>query len=353
VDLRLLLLAAALALLPDVAAAQASEARWSRQIAEARGAMASAMAAGAAPAAAVAVAVDGRVVWSEAFGDAAPDSRFGIGSISKALTLAATMRLVDSGMIDLDAPVERYLPDWPHAGRGITIRRLATHQSGLSDDFADRHYTSTAHFPDLDSAYRHIRNERVAYEPGTRTVYATGLFTIVGRILERVTGESYPELMRRLVFAPASMGRTMANDPRHPPPDRVTFYVRNDARVEKAPAVDPGFKLPGAGFVSTAEDMARFGAALLRPDFLSAGARTEMFRPVSLTDGTPTIYALGFQSLDENGRRLLLQPGGGLGIAGWLAIYPEDGVVVAILSNLTGSSLGGGPRRAVAESFLR
>jgi hypothetical protein len=78
-----------------------------------------------------------------------------------------------------------------------------------------------------------------------------------------------------------------------------------------------------------------------------------MFRPVPLADGTPTIYALGFQSLKENGRRLLLQPGGGPGIAGWLAIYPEKGVVVAILTNLTGSSLGGGPRRAVAESFLR
>ncbi len=51
--------------------------------------------------------------------------------------------------------------------------------------------------------------------------------------------------------------------------------------------------------------------------------------------------------------RVLLQPGGGVGIAGWLAVYPEQRVVVAILSNLTGSSLGGGPRRAVAESFLR
>jgi CubicO group peptidase (beta-lactamase class C family) len=351
--LRALSLSAAALALASGLPAQTIDAPWTRPINEARAAMRSAMAADAAPAAAVAVTVDGRVVWSEAFGDAAPDSRFGIGSISKTLTLAAVMRLVDRGVIDLDAPVERYLPDWPHAGQGISIRRLAAHQSGLSDDFADRHYTSTAHFPDLDSAYRHIRNERVVYEPGTRTVYATGLFTIVGRILERATGESYPDLMRRLVFAPASMTRTMANDPRHPPPDRVAFYVRNEGRIEPAPPVDPSFKLPGAGFISTVEDMARFGAALLRPEFLSAAARTEMLRPVPLTDGTPTIYALGFQSLEENGRRLLLQPGGGLGIAGWLAIYPEQGVVVAILSNLTGSSLGGGPRRAVAESFLR
>ncbi len=348
-----LLLLAALAFVPNLAGAQASDPRWARQIAEARGVMGSAMAGGAAPAAAVAVAVDGRVVWSEAFGEAAPDSRFGIGSISKALTLAAAMRLVDRGMLQLDQPVERYLPDWPHAGRGITIRRIAAHQSGLSDEFADQHYTNITHFPSLDSAYQHIRNERVAYRPGTRSVYATGLFTIVGRVLERVTGESYPDLMRRMVFEPAAMSTTLPNDPRHPSPKRVAFYIRETGRIQDAPAIDPSFKLPGAGFLSTAEDMARFGAALLDPDFLSDTARTEMFRPVPLADGTPTIYALGFQSLTENGRRLLLQPGGGPGIAGWLAIYPEKGVVVVILSNLTGSSLGGDPRRAVAESFLR
>ena len=310
------------------------------------------MAGGAAPGAAVAVAVDGRIVWSEAFGEADPNTRFGIGSISKALTLAAAMRLVDEGRLDLDAPVERYLPDWPHAGRGITVRRIAAHQSGLADAFADRHYNSTAHFPDLDSAYRHIRNERLVYPPGTGSVYATGLFTIVGRVLEKVVGEPYPELMRRLVFEPASMTRTVPNDPRHPPPDRARFYVRTGGKVQPATAVDPSFKLPGAGFLSTAEDMARFGAALLRPGFLSPGARSEMFRPVPLTDGTATIYALGFQSLQEDGRRVLLQPGGGLGIAGWLALYPEQDVVVVILSNLTGSPLGDA-RRAVAESFLR
>jgi serine beta-lactamase-like protein LACTB, mitochondrial len=350
---RLSSLVVALAVAPGTGGAQTTDARWAPQITEARAAIEGAMAGGAAPAAAVAVAVDGEVVWSQAFGDATPDSRFGIGSISKALTLAAVMRLVDSGALDLDEPVERYLPDWPHAGQAITIRRLASHQSGLGDDFADRHYTSTTHFRELDSAYRHIRNERLVYPPGSRSVYATGLFTIVGRILERTTGESYPELMRRLVFEPAAMRRTLPNDPRSPPPKRVTFYVRDDGRVRKAPAADPSFKLPGAGFLSTAEDLAWFGSALLQPKFLSEAAREEMFRPVPLTDGTPTEYALGFQSLTENGRRVLLQPGGGLGIAGWLAIYPERRVVVAILSNLTGSSLGGGPRRAVAESFLR
>jgi len=315
---------------------------------------------GAAPGAAAAVAVSGAIVWSEGFGvsdlasatPVTPATRFGVGSISKALTLAAALRLVDEGRLDLDAPVERYLPDFPHPDRGVTLRRIGAHQSGIADAFADRHYFTTEHFT-LDSAYRGVAKAPMVFEPGTRTAYATGLFSIVGYALEQVSGKSYLELMRRSVLDPAGMIATVPNDPRHPPDGRAAFYVRRSGGgFDPAPATDPSFKLPGAGFLSTAEDMARFGAALLGGELLSDRAKREFFTPVPLRDGTPTPYALGFQVLKEDRRRLLLQPGGGPGIAGWLAIYPDDGVVVAILSNATGAPLGDAVRRAVAAAFL-
>ncbi len=329
--------------------------------AAASGAMREAIRSGAAPGAAAAVAVDGRIVWSEGFGvsDVATGrpvtsaTRFGIGSISKTLTLAAALRLADEAALDLDAPVERYLPDFPYRGRGITIRRIGVHQSGISDAVADRYYSTTRHFDTLDPAYREIVTAPIAFTPGTKAEYATGLFTIVGRVLERVSGEPYPRLMRDRIFAPAGMTATVPSDPRRPPAERTAFYVRRDGGgFAPAPVVDPSHKLPGAGFLSTAEDLARFGSALLAPGFLSKHSRQELMTPVPLADGTPTMYALGFQVREEEGRRLLLQPGGGLGIAGWLAVYPDDGVVVAILANATGAPLGDEVRRAVAAEFL-
>jgi serine beta-lactamase-like protein LACTB, mitochondrial len=329
-------------------------------ISRARAAIQSALAHGAAPGAAVAVATRDGVVWEEGFGladlerrtPASAASRFGVGSISKAFTLAAALTLVDDGRFDLDRPLERYLADFPHAGMGITARRIAVHQSGLSDAFADAHYYSTAHFPDLDSAYRWIRSEFLMSPPGTRTVYATGLFTILGRALEVADGRPYPELMARRVFDRAGMRETLPNDPRAPDSARVTFYLSADrGGFTPAPRVDPSFKLPGAGFIATAGDVARFGAALLGDRLLSAGSRREMFTPVPLGDGTPTVFALGLQALTEAGHRVLLQPGGGPGITGWLAIYPDDGLVVALLSNTTGARLDEA-RKAVAYAFL-
>ena len=327
----------------------------------AREAMEEAIRGGAAPGATAAVAVGGRIVWSEAFGmadlagrrRAAPGTRFGIGSISKTLTLAAALALADAGRLDLDAPVERYLPDFPHRGRGVTVRRIGAHQSGIADDFANKHYWSTTHFASLDRAYRRIAAAPPAFRPGARSEYATGLFTIVGRVLEQAGGGGYMDVMRRTVLEPAGMSATEPNDPRHPPAGRATFYARSErAGFEPVPPFDPSHKLPGAGFLSTAEDLAGFGAALLRPGLLSERGRREMFAPVPLADGTPTRYALGFQVLDDGGRRLLLQPGGGPGIASWLAIYPDDKVVVALLSNATGAPLDETVRR-MAAGFLR
>jgi serine beta-lactamase-like protein LACTB, mitochondrial len=326
---------------------------------KARDAVREAIRSGPAPGAAAAVGRADTIIWTDGFGVRDLDARksvdsrtkFGIGSISKTLTLAGALALAGAGRLDLDAPVERYLPDFPHAGEGVTVRRIGAHQSGIADDFANDHYWSTEHF-ELDRAYRLIAAAPMTFPPGARTEYATGLFTIVGRVVERAGGGSYLEVMRRTVFEPAGMAATVPNDSRRPPAERTAFYVRN-ARggFEPAPPFDPSHKLPGAGFLSTAEDLVRFGMALLGPELLSQEARRQMFTPVPLADGTPTRYGLGFQVLEEEGRRLLLQSGGGPGIASWLAIYPEERLVVALLSNATGAPLEETVRR-VARSFL-
>ena len=326
---------------------------------KAREAVREAIRSGAAPGAAAAVGRDGSIVWADGFGvrDIATGTavdrgtRFGIGSISKTLTLAAALILADGGRLVLDAPVERYLPDFPHAGKGVTVRRIGAHQSGIADDFANAHYWSTEHF-ELDRAYRLIAAAPMTFAPGARTEYATGLFTIVGKVLEGAGGGSYLEVMRRTVLEPADMTATVPNDPRRPPAGRTAFHVRGTGGgFEPAPPFDPSHKLPGAGFLSTAEDLVRFGMALLEPGLLSEEAKRQMFAPVALADGTPTPYGLGFQVVEEDGRPLLLQSGGGPGIASWLAIYPEKGLVVALLSNATGAPLDATVRQ-VGRSFL-
>lgn len=350
----------ALTIVTPLQTLRAQEDRYAAAIRAGREAVAQIIAKRQAPGVGVAVAVDGRVVWAEGFGlanlehraPASPETRFGLGSISKTLTMAAAMRLVDQGKLDLDAPVEQYLPEFPFPGQGITVRRLASHQSGISDEFAARHYLTSRDFPRLDDAYREVVKHGVEYPPGTKAVYATGTFTIIGRVLEAVSKSDYRDVMAREVFTPVGIG-PMVNDARTIIERRSGYYAAGEGgQFEQAPVANPTHKLPGAGFVATASEIARFGGALLQPSFLSDRARAEMFSTVPLSDQTPTQWALGLQVDSGPHGRFVHLPGGGPGISAWLFIHPDAKVAIAVLSNVNTAPVGGRAYRVIAEAFI-
>jgi CubicO group peptidase (beta-lactamase class C family) len=343
------------------AAERAGAGRWEAAIERGRATLQAMIDRGEAPGCSVAVAVGGQVVWSEGFGwadleqrvPATAATRFGIGSISKSLTAAGLVALADAGLLDLDAPVERYVPAFPYPGRGVTLRRIASHQSGLADEIATRLHSTTEHFATVEAAYATLREERLVCKPGSRAEYATGSYTLLGRAMEAAAERGFVEVLQQRVFAPAGMTGVIANDPRRLIPGRTRFYLDAEGGgFENAPTYDPSHKLPGAGFLTTAEDLARFGAALLRPGMLSERGRAELFGPVPLADGTATEFALGFRAKDDDGHRLLHQPGGGIGISAWLFVYPDDDLVVALLSNVPTGPVGGATRRAITDAFF-
>jgi CubicO group peptidase (beta-lactamase class C family) len=325
------------------------------------------------PALAAAVAVRGRIIWSEAFGDADREARrpattrtqFGIGSVSKALTMALAGRLVDEGRLDLDAPVERYLPRFRHAGRGITVRLIAAHLSGLGDDFANASRLTTAHHTTAE-ALAAILEEPLRSAPGTEHFYATGSYTVIAAVVEAITGESFADAMRSRVLEPLGMQATVPNDPRVPATDRAAFYEADaNDRPVRAPAYDPSHKLAGAGYLSTAEDLVRFGSALAQPGFLSAATLDQIFTAQKTRSGEDTGVGLGFRigqdawpgmgwriGPDAESRRIVHQPGGGPGISAWLVIDRDAQVVVAVVANKTSANVGGKAFDAVFEGFL-
>ena len=316
---------------------------------------------GNTPAASAAVVVDGRTLWKEAAGLAAiqpraaatPGTRFGLGSISKTLTMAAAVRLWDRGILDLDAPVEKYLPDFPHRGKGITVRRIAVHQSGLGDAFENANRQTRDHYDTVDAAYQRIKGERLEFAPGTKTVYRTATYTIVARVMEVAAGKPYLQIMREEVCEPLGLRSIVPNDPRTPPRDLAGFYMTDDAGGFVPGAYfDPSFKLAGAGFIANAEDVARFGAALASGPYLSERARNEMFATVPLAGGTPGEWALGIRGGVFEGRRMLHIPGGGIGISAWLHIYPDAKMAIAVLTNVPTGAAGGRTHAIIAGQFL-
>src|SRR5215216_1904021 len=160
-------------------------------IAQARPLVTNLMKSFGAPGMAVAVSVDGELVWSECYGYAdvkrkipvCPWTRFRIGSISKSLTATAVGLLYDQGRLDLDAPIQRYAPDFPDKGYTITTRQLAGHLAGIRHYTASEHL-SQKHYSSVGESLNIFKDDPLLFPPGTRFSYSSYGYDLIGAVIE-------------------------------------------------------------------------------------------------------------------------------------------------------------------------
>ena len=311
------------------------------------------------PGIAIAVAVDGETVWSEGFGYANlehrvpmwPSVKFRVGSISKSLTAAAVARLVEDGRVDLDAPVQMYVPSFPKKAHPITTRQLGGHLAGI------RHYQGDENFirdpyPTVLDGLTIFADDPLLHEPGTAFAYTSYGFNLLGAVVEGAAKRPFLDYMREAVFRPLGMRDTVADFVIPIIPARTSYYVRDDSgSVVNARWVDNSYKWAGGGFLSTTEDVLRFANAHLDDEFLSEASRKLLFTEQNTRDGEGVGYGLGwFIRTRDDGRRLLSHSGGSVGGTSLMVMEPETGVVVVGLINLTGAN--NGVVREVLDLFI-
>jgi len=298
------------------------------------------------PGLAAAAGQDGKIVWSEGFGYAdlaskkpvTPQTLFRIGSISKPLTAVGLMLLVEQGSLDLDTDIRRYVPDFPDKGAVITTRQLGGHLAGIRH-YRGRENLSNKRFPTVRSGLKIFENDPLLSKPGEKFSYSSYGYNLMSQVMEAAAKQEFLACMERSVFQPLEMKHTSADWADRPPAERTKFYVHKPGGgFETAPAVDNSYKWAGGGFLSTPEDLVRFGLAMLRPGFLKPESLETMFTSQTTTAGQATGYGLGwFVRRDRSGRRVLMHSGGSVGGTSVLLLYPESGVVLAMTSNCSSS----------------
>lgn len=347
-----LLLVAALALPAGAAAPLAAQtlaeapaaSRWKDAIAQGRATVAAVMAEHAIPGMSVAVLVDGDVVWSEGFGYAnlehripvTPLTRLRIGSVSKPVTAAAIGKLVEQGRLDLDAPVQRYVPSFPQKRWPITTRQLAGHLAGI------RHYRGNEflirdRYDTVLEGLEIFQDDSLLFEPGTSYAYSSYGWNLISAVIEGAAGEPFLSYMRREVFEPLRLRSIVAEHTDSIIPYRASFYERDreTGRVLNAPYVDNSYKWAGGGFISNTEDLVRFGWAHIGGGFLAPETVELLFTSQRTRSGEVTNYGIGWRSgTDAAGRRWVGHTGGSVGARAVLVLYPDQRVVVAALANL-------------------
>jgi serine beta-lactamase-like protein LACTB len=301
---------------------------------------------GRPPGMSIAVAVDGKVVWAEGFGLAdleqcvpvSPKTKFRIGSTSKPLTSAGLMVLYDQKQLDLDAPISRYVPTFPDKGETITTRQLLGHLGGIRDYNADESSKLDRDvYHSVPESLKRFRDDPLAAPPGTKWIYSTYGYVLASAAIEGASGEEFLSFMHERVFSPLGMQDTLADETDKIIPRRARWYtIMADGTYRNTPYEDLSYKWAGGGFLSTAEDLARFGSALLKPGFLKRDTLAMIFSRQETTAGKKTKYGLGWfihDTGDDGTERQFEHSGGVAGSSSWLVIYPDQGVVIAWVQN--------------------
>jgi CubicO group peptidase (beta-lactamase class C family) len=279
----------------------------------------------------VLVADDKGVVYERTVGEGIDErTRFNLASSGKLFTTIAVMQLVQQGKLDLDAPIGRYLPQWPVASvrEQVTARQLLLHTSGLGQYWGDAFEARRKQLRTL-ADYQPLLASETRFTPGTQWAYSNTGFMLLGMLVEAVSGQDYYDYVAEHVFAPAGMQDTGYFDI-----DGVAPNVATPRRNGEAlPMPEPRGGAAGGGY-STPRDLLRFHRALTSGKLLDAKTLDALFAPVTLPEGTRAPpHGLGILRVAKGDDVLYGHPGGAPGIGVDFRALRKAGWAIIVMGN--------------------
>ena len=297
----------------------------------------------------VAVIKDNRIVLSESYGLANVENRvavtnatlFPINSATKSFTGVAIMQLAEASLVDLDAPVSRYLVDLPETWRGVRVRQLLAHTSGLPDILDANGLVGGG--SELD-AWQAVQRLPMDSPMGERFAYNQTNYALLSRIVSRQAGMPYERYIAERQFRAAGMRSSTFGDSYDLVANAATMYSylprKTDAAGDRERLSHWFYDMPrslwaGGGIQTTADEVAHWMIALSTGRLISADGLERMWTPEKLNSGVDGSWSAGWPVLRSSGHRQIAGMGGARAA---FVIYPDDGLAVIVLTNLVGSN---------------
>lgn len=270
---------------------------------------------------------------------ATPATVYRLASISKCLTALAVVQLAERGALDLSAPVGSLLEEWPAKRWPVSCAQLLGHLGGV------RHYRPleaevTQHFANQRAGLVRFQADPLLHEPGSKYLYSTFGFNLLGAVVEQCSGESLAEYVRAHLAAPAGASSVQDDDPARVIMHRAQGYVRVAGELRNGLLMDSSYKLGGGGFCSSAHDLACLGSAVLAGKIVKPESLATMWTSQRTGDGKATGYGYGFGVGKLDGQPIAQHSGAQSRVSTHWVLVPGTKTVVVLLCNLEGVRLG-------------
>ncbi|MEV6328585.1 serine hydrolase domain-containing protein [Streptomyces sp. NPDC051909] len=294
---------------------------------------------------AVAQARDGRDRWTGTAGERKGDDRFRVGSITKTFTATVLLQLQAEGRLDLDDPVEKWLPGvvrgHGHDGRKITVRQLLNHTSGIYDVTSDPGYQQKVFGPGfLEHRYdtwtpRQLVDIAMTHEPdfapGTDWNYSNTNYVVAGMVIEKVTGRPYGKAVENRIIKPLKLRATSVpgTDPRMPKPHSGAYSkltLEGEGPTYEVTELNPSLASSAGEMISDSNDLQTFYRALIKGRLLPAAEMKELTDTVATPHGGgQTRYGLGLMRTRLSCGKEVWGHSGGIHGSSSQAVVTRDG----------------------------
>jgi CubicO group peptidase (beta-lactamase class C family) len=294
----------------------------------------------------VLVARDGRIIFEKGYGFAQMESRtpftdhtrFRIGSITKQFTSAAIFKLAEDGKLGIDDPLSKFIPKWPR-GNEVTLRHLLTHSSGIHNFTAKPGFYDHVTEPiSTEALIASFQNDPYDFNPGEKYSYCNSGYVLLGHIIEKVSGQSYGEYLRKTFFKPLGMKNTGVYRAGMPSAGEAFGYSYTNGTIVRAVNWDMSKVSTAGELYSTAHDLFLWNEAIFHHCVLSEASLKTAFTIGVLKLDDPTHpedvgYACGWTRDWLNGAREISHGGELWGFGSYLLRLPDYNLTVVVLLN--------------------
>lgn len=259
-----------------------------------------------------------------------------IASISKMFTSVGVMKLVEMGLVSPDSLIQAYVPDFPTKAYPVTVLHLLNHTSGIRH-YMYNEFNNPKKYKTIEQALDYFKNDTLMFEPGTKVLYSSYAYNLLGVMIEKVMKMPYKDYIYEHLLFPIGLKYTI--------PDQVGNFIKNKSKfyyldpnniIRDTKENDISYKLPTGGYLSTSYEVAKFASELMAGKIISPKTLELYLSPTFLKDKENTFwnYGLKHTQIDRN-TKVYWQMGSTYGGCSAVAFEPNSKIAICWLNNMS------------------